>query len=130
MATGIPDSHRDILEKKGYAHIATIGPSGEPQSSPVWYGWDGECVTFSNLKTRQKCKNLTKDPRVALSITDPDNPYRYIEIRGQATIVDDPEKTFIDEMAQKYMGQNYPWNQPGDERVLIKIKPDHVTSMG
>ncbi|GAC1362672.1 MAG: PPOX class F420-dependent oxidoreductase [Actinomycetota bacterium] len=130
MAAEIPESHKDILLKKGFAHVATLGPKGEPQTSPVWYGWDGESLTFSHTKARQKYKNLLRKPEVALSITDPDNPYRYVEIRGVATIEDDPDKTFIDEMAQKYLGKPYPWNQPGDERVIMKIKPQRVTTMG
>jgi PPOX class probable F420-dependent enzyme len=129
-ATPIPESHRDILEKKGFAHIATTGPKGEPQSSPVWYGWDGTHLKFSNTKARQKYKNLLRNPRVSASITDPDNPYRYVEIRGVAEIEDDPDKAFIDEMSHKYMGKDYPWNQPGDERVIVKIRPEHATTQG
>lgn len=128
----IPESHRDILDKKGFAHVATIGPRGEPHSSPVWYGWDGQHVLFSQTKTRQKYRNLLRDPRVALSILDPDNPYRYLEIRGRAVeIVDDEGNAFIDSMARKYLGQDhYPWHQPGDERVIVKVLPEHTTSMG
>lgn len=129
-ANAIPETHRDILDKKGFAHIATLGPDGAPQSSPVWYGWDGEYLTFSNTKARQKYRNLSARPQVAVSITDPDNPYRYVEIRGSATILDDADKTFIDQMSDKYIGKPYPWNQPGDERVIVKVKPEHVTSMG
>jgi PPOX class probable F420-dependent enzyme len=129
-STAIPESHQDILEKKGIAHVATIGPNGEPQSSPVWYGWDGTHFKFSNLKARQKYKNLVRDPRVSVSMTDPDDPYRYLEIRGTAEIEDDPDKTFIDEMSRKYMGTDYPANHPGDERVTVKIRPEHTTTMG
>jgi len=129
-AGAIPETHRDILEKKGLAQVATIGPGGEPQSSPVWFGWDGTSLKFSHLKSRQKYRNLAADPRVAVSITDPDNPYRYLEIRGEAEIEDDPEKRYIDEMAQKYMGRDYPANQPGDERIIVKVRPQHVTQMG
>ena len=128
----IPDSHRDILEKKGLAHVATIGPTGEPHNSPVWFEWDGEHVLFSQTKTRQKYKNLLRDPRVSLSITDPDNPYRYLEIRGTVEGIDDDEgNAFINAMAKKYIDQDvYPWPQPGDERVVVKVRPDHTTSMG
>ena len=68
--------------------------------------------------------------QVAASITDPDSPYRYLEIRGIAEIEDDPDKTFIDEMSRKYIGKDYPWNQPGDERVIVKIRPEHATGQG
>jgi PPOX class probable F420-dependent enzyme len=130
VAPPIPESHRDILEKKGFAHIATTGPQGEPQSSPVWYGWDGAHLKFSNTKGRQKYRNLLRNPHVSASITDPDDPYRYVEIRGVAEIEDDPDRAFIDEMSRKYMGRDYPWNRPGEERVVVKIRPEHATTQG
>ena len=79
-ATPIPESRRDILEKKGFAHIATIGPNGVPQSSPVWYGWDGTQLKFSTTKARQKYKNLVRNPRVSASILDPDDPTKSIAV--------------------------------------------------
>ena len=126
----IPESHRDILDKKGFAHIATIGPHGEPESTPVWYGWDGETLAFSNTKGRQKYKNLVRNPRASASITDPDNPYRYLEIRGDVIIEEDPDYHYINQMSHKYLGKDYPWLQPGEERVVIKIRPVHATHQG
>ena len=129
-AAPIPENRRDILEKKGLAQIATIGPKGGPQLSPVWYGWDGTHLKFSTTKARQKYKNLVRNPRVSASILDPDDPYRYLEIRGVAEIEDDPDKAFIDEMARKYLGKDYPWDQPDEERVVVKIRPRHATTQG
>ncbi len=128
----IPESHRDVLDKKGFAHVATIGPSGEPHSSPVWYDWDGEHFVFSQTKTRQKYRNLQRDPRVAISIIDPDNPYRYLEIRGTLDGVEEDEgNAFINAMAKKYLDEDvYPWPQPGDERIVLRIRPNHTTTMG
>ncbi len=128
----IPDQYKDLLESKALAHVATIGPSGEPQVNPVWFGWDGQYLKFSQTTTRQKAKNLERDPNIALSIVDPENPYRYLEVRGTVARVDpDPEKAFIDEMANKYLGvEKYPWNQPGDERIIILVEPKHTTQMG
>lgn len=128
--TVVPESHRDILDKKGFAHIATLGPKGEPESNPVWYGWDGESLSFSNTKDRQKYKNLVRTPRAAASIIDPDNPYRYLELRGDVTIEDDPDYAFINEMAHKYLDKDYPWLQPGEQRVIIRIRPTHATHQG
>lgn len=130
--TVIPEKYADLLESKALADVATIGPNGEPQVNPVWFGWDGEHLTFSQTTTRQKYKNVNRDPRIALSIVDPQNPYRYLEIRGTVVRVDpDPDKAFIDAMAQKYLGQEkYPWNQPGDERVVVVVKPTHTSAMG
>lgn len=128
----IPESHADLLEKQGYAHVATVGPNGEPQSSPVWYGWDGQHISFSQTTTRQKLRNLQREPRVALSILDPENPYRYLEVRGRVvTVDDDPDNAFINSMAKKYMDQDvYPWHQPGDQRVVVRIAPEHTSTMG
>lgn len=128
----IPEKYRDILNAKSAAHVATIGPKGEPQSSPVWFGWDGEHVLFSLTKTRQKYRNLKRDPRIALSITDPKVLERYLEIRGTVERIDeDPNLDFINTMAKKYLGlDSYPWHQPGDERVVVVVRPEHATYQG
>jgi PPOX class probable F420-dependent enzyme len=128
----IPANYSDLLESKALADVATIGPHGEPQVNPVWFGWDGTHLTFSQTITRQKYKNVQRDPRVALSIVDPENPYRYLEIRGKVVRIDpDPDLAFINSMAKKYLGEDvYPWHQPGDERVVIVVEPEHTTHMG
>ena len=126
--------YEDLLawETPALGHVATIGPEGEPQANPVWFDWDGQHLSFSQTTTRKKLRNLRQDPRIAVSIVDPTNPYRYLEIRGRMVRVDpDPDKAFIDRMAQKYLGQEkYPWNRPGDERVVVVIEPERITSMG
>jgi PPOX class probable F420-dependent enzyme len=128
----IPSQYADLLDSKALADVATIGPNGEPQVNPVWFDWDGTHLKFSQTTTRQKYKNVQREARIALSIVDPQNPYRYLEVRGNVVRIDpDPEKAFIDKMAQKYLGQEkYPWNQPGDERVVVVIEPTHTTQMG
>lgn len=130
--TTIPESHRDLLGSKALAHVATIGPKGEPQCNPVWFDWDGEYLKFSQTTKRQKYRNVRRDPRVAISIVDPENPYRYLEIRGVVEkIEDDPDYGFINAMAKKYLGvDEYPYHQPGDERVIVYVRPEHTTSMG
>lgn len=128
----IPDSYKDLLHTTALLHVATIGPKGEPQNNPVWFDWDGQHILFSQTKTRQKYRNVQRDPRVALSIVDPQNPYRYLEIRGKVVRIDeDPDKAFINKLAKKYLGvDEYPYNQPGDERVIVVVEPEHVTHMG
>jgi PPOX class probable F420-dependent enzyme len=128
----IPAEFADLLESTALADVATIGPEGEPQVNPVWFGWDGQYLTFSQTTNRQKYKNVQRDPRIAISIVDQQNPYRYLEIRGKVVRIDpDPDKAFIDSMAKKYLGQDkYPWNQPGDERVVIVVEPVRTTQMG
>ena len=128
----VPEKFRDILDGKGFAHWATIGPDGEPQVNPVWFDFDGEQIIISQTKTRQKLHNVKRDPRVSVSILDPENPYRYIELRGEVVdITDDKDNAFINSMAKKYLDKDvYEWAQPGDERVVVRIQPKHTTTMG
>ena len=128
----IPESYEDLLQSAALAQVAAIGPHGEPQVNPVWFGWDGEHLKFSQTKTRQKYRNLRRDPRIALSIVDPENLYAYLEIRGEvARIEEDPDLAFANSMAKKYLGlDEYPYHQPGDERVVVFVRPQHTTQMG
>ncbi len=128
----IPATHADLLERPTIAHIATLGPDGAPQSTPVWFRYDGETVKFSLTTGRQKYRNVTRNPAVALSILDPDNPYRYLEVRGVVSSIDaDPDLAFINSLAQRYLGEEkYPWHQPSDQRVIVSITPQHSTAMG
>lgn len=125
----IPDRFEDLLRSTALAHVSTIGPRGEPQSNPVWFDWDGEHIKFSQTKTRQKLRNLNRDPRIALSIVDPENPLRYLEIRGEVERVEeDPELEFISAMSEKYLGEYpYPNHRAGDERVVVFVRPRHTT---
>jgi PPOX class probable F420-dependent enzyme len=130
MGTVIPESHLDLFKKKAFAHLATLMPDGQPQVTPVWADYDGQNVVINTAQGRQKDRNLQRDPRVALSLTDPDNPYRYLEVRGRVV-----ERTLegadrhIDAMAKKYLGKDkYPYSQPGEVRVVYKIRPEHTTS--
>ena len=127
----VPQDREDILTKRSFAHIATIGPNGEPHSSPVWIDWDGQYLKFSQTTSRQKVRNLKRDPRIAVSVHDPDQPYRYLEVRGKvARIEDDPDKAFINKMAKKYIDEDvYPWSQPGEQRVVVYVEPEHTTGM-
>ena len=127
MAT-IPENFRDIFAKKAFAHLATVGRDGAPQVTPVWVDYDGTYVRFNTARGRVKDRNLLHRPRAALSIQDPDNPYRYVQIRGQ--VVESTEKgadAHIDALARKYLGKDrYPWRQPGEVRVMYRIEPERV----
>ena len=132
MASVIPENYLDLFDKKVFAGLATLMPNGSPQVTPVWIDYDGENVIFDTATGRQKDKNLQADGRVALALTDPENPYRYLEVRGNVV-----ERTtegaddHINKMAKKYLGQDvYPFRQPGEVRVMYKIKPERVSSMG
>ena len=134
MGDMIPETHSDLLDwdTKAFAHVATIGPDGAPQASPVWFDWDGQHVKFSLTTTRQKYRNLHRDKRIAMSIIDPENAYRYIEIRGELEEVEpDPNIDFISRMAKKYIDKDrYPWHREGDERVIMKVRPLKTSGMG
>ena len=113
-----------ILQSKQFAHLATVGPDGSPQSSPMWFLWDGEHIKFTTTTTRQKYRNIRRDPRVAVSITDADNPYTYAEFRGVVQqIEEDPQGRFYDTLAKHY---GVPWGYRGDPRVILYMKIQHV----
>jgi PPOX class probable F420-dependent enzyme len=129
----IPENYLDILQSTALAHVATIGPKGEPQVSPVWFVWDGTHILFSMNKIRQKHRNLLREPRIALSIVDSANPYRAIEIRGKVRIDEDVNYHFVNSVVtKKYTGHEYtdqhpnPNLQPGEERVVIVVEPERV----
>jgi PPOX class probable F420-dependent enzyme len=127
MAT-IPDAFKDLFQKKAFAHLATVGADGTPQVTPVWIDYDGTYVRFNTAKGRVKDRNLSRNPKVALSIQDPDNPYRYVQIRGRvAEATEKGADAHIDALAKKYLGQDtYPHRQPGEVRVTYKITPARV----
>ncbi|MEU1899398.1 PPOX class F420-dependent oxidoreductase [Nocardiopsis dassonvillei] len=119
------EKQQAVLRKPAFGHVATLGPDGSPQSSPVWIDWDGEFLRFSQTTTRQKLQNLRRDGRISVSATDPDDPYMYVEVRGVVDRVEeDPDKAFINEMAQKYLGTPYPWGSPDEERVIVYVRPE------
>ena len=132
MAESI-ETWRDLLEnKKTFAHVATLMPDGTPQSTPVWIDYRNGKVLVNSARGRVKVQNLKPGSAVAISITDPDNPYRYVQIRGKvARVTEEGASEHIDKMAKKYMGvDKYPYSKPGEVRVLYKILPEHTTVMG
>ena len=131
MGQGIPDSHKDILDKVIFGHLATLNPDGSPQSTPIWFEYDGEHILINSSKGRWKDRNMRRDARVALSIIDPDNAYRYLEVRGRVVdITEEGAVDHINKLAKKYLGKDeYPFLQPGEVRVKYKIVPERSTSM-
>src|SRR5215211_7141581 len=132
MAEAIPEKYRDLFDKKAFAHLATLMPDGTPQVTPVWVDYDGEHILVNSARGRQKDKNMERNRAVSLSIQDPDNPYRYLEVRGRvAEITEEGADEHIDKMAKKYMGKDkYPLRAPGEVRVLYKIEPRRTSHMG
>jgi PPOX class probable F420-dependent enzyme len=132
MAT-IPNEYLDLLEqKKAFAELATVMPDGSPQVTPVWFDYKGGMIRVNSAKGRTKTRNMTEGALVALSIMDPDNPYRYMQIRGKVTRVTEEGATaHIDSLAKKYIDKDkYPWSRPGEVRVTFEITPQSVQTMG
>jgi PPOX class probable F420-dependent enzyme len=128
--TEIPESFRDLFKKKSFAHLATNMADGRPQVTPVWIDFDGTCILVNSATARVKDKNMRRDKRVALSILDPENPYRYIAILGEVVEVTvNGADAHIDVLAQRYLGrEKYPYRRPGEARVIYKIRPDKVST--
>ncbi len=128
----IPEKYIDLFEKRSFANLATLMPDGSPQVTPVWCDFDGTHVIINTARGRQKDRNMTRDARVSMSLLDPEDPYRYLEVRGRVEeVTEEGAAEHIDKMAKKYLGQDkYPYAQPGEVRVLYKIRPEHTSSMG
>ncbi|MFI7134967.1 PPOX class F420-dependent oxidoreductase [Nonomuraea sp. NPDC050153] len=125
----LSEDARKLLDAPNYATVTSLNPDGGPQSTVVWVRTDGDDVLFSTVRGRRKPRNFERDPRASLLVIDPDNPYRYVEVRGPVTMTPDPEGALIQELSHKYRG--IPWeDKPGVERVIVRISPDRVTLRG
>ena len=124
----IPESLADLVEQPLYAHLATVRPDGTPQVNPTWFRFDGEFLWLTTTASRQKNRNWQAQPAVALSITDPDRPSRYLEIRGRVErIIPDPSGAEFVRLAERY---GVPQGPPPDaaERIAVAIRPEHTTT--
>jgi PPOX class probable F420-dependent enzyme len=132
MAATIPEQFKDLFQKKAFANLATLMPDGRPQVSPVWCDFDGSNIRINSAKGRVKDKNMRRNKKVALALLDPDNPYRHLAVQGEVIeITERGADAHIDSLAKKYLGKDkYPFRQPGEVRVIYKIRPDHVSQVG
>jgi PPOX class probable F420-dependent enzyme len=132
MTGVIPQKYVDLFDKKAFGHLATIMPDGTPQVTPVWVDYDGKHVRFNSARGRVKDKNVRSNAQVAISMQDPDNPYRYLEIRGRVVeITETGADDHANKLSQKYVGKPvYTKRSPSEVRVLYKVEPQKVTSMG
>ncbi len=126
--TTIPDSHRDLLSAQ-VGTLATIGPDGRPQQTEVWFLAEGGTVSISLNTSRQKTRNLRASPAVSFLILDLANPYRYLEIRGDAQITPDDDYVFADKVGAKYGSDLRAHDQPGQSRVVVTIRPVRVNAV-
>ena len=127
--TSVPHSHLDLLtdEKRALVFLGTVMADGSPQVTPVWFNTDGDYFYINTARGRVKDRNLRARPAVALTISDPDDPYRYIQVRGRVVeFTEDGAKDHMDKLSYKY--EDKPWNlPPGQVRVVFKIQPERIT---
>lgn len=131
-AAKIPESHADLLESKALIHLATVMKDGSPQVSPVWFDTEDGLILLNSAKGRQKDRNMRRQNKVALALVDPGDPFRYVGIRGVvAEIIEEGAEAHIDRLAKKYLGlDSYPNRREGEVRVIYKIRPEKVHTMG
>jgi PPOX class probable F420-dependent enzyme len=128
----IPQAFRDLLDgKKAFANVATVMSDGSPQVTPVWFDTAGGKLRINTARGRVKSRTMKEGAKVAMAIMDPDNPYRYIQIRGTVTrATEEGADAHIDSLAKKYLGKDkYPFRQPGEQRITFEITPEAVQTM-
>jgi len=129
----IPESHVDIFEKESFAHFATVLPDGTPHVTPVWVDHDDrEYVLVNTARGRRKERNVRANPKVGVSVVDPDDPYRYVSVRGEAELTEEGAKAHIDELARRYFDvDEYPHHgEESGPRVLIRIPTEEISTSG
>jgi PPOX class probable F420-dependent enzyme len=131
MPTTLSEGVKKLFLEPNFAHLATLMPDGSPQVTPVWVDLEDGRILVNTAEGRAKPRNVRRDPRVAISITKQDNPYASAYIRGRVVEMrSEGADDLIDKLAKKYIGQDrYPWRQPGEQRLILVIEPEHVSSM-
>ncbi len=132
MATTLSAGLQQLLREPVHCQLATLMPDGSPQLTQVWVDTDGEHILVNTADGRQKVRNVRRDPRVAVNVVDPTNAWRLASVRGRVVAVtSDGADALIDHLAHKYLGADrYPFRQPGEVRLTLKIAPEHVSEMG
>jgi len=126
----VPDGFADLLDRPTFAHLATVRPDGSPQSSVMWFAWDGERIRMTHTRTRQKFANLAREPRVALSIADPDDEYRFLEVRGTVEAIEpDPTGAYFQFLQHRYGGDGDAPPKDAEVRVIFVIRPDRYVAV-
>jgi PPOX class probable F420-dependent enzyme len=129
----IPDQYLDLLtQKKAFANLATLMKDGSPQVTPIWFDYKGGTIRINTARGRVKARNLKDGARVAIAIMDPDNPYRYVQVRGRVkSVAEKGADEHIDSLAMKYLGKDkYPFRGPGEVRVMYEIEPTSASGNG
>jgi PPOX class probable F420-dependent enzyme len=134
MPASVPSSHEDLLNGPYYAVFTTVAPNGQPENTVVWCSWDGSHVLVNTAGGRRKHKNVLANPRVALTVIDPANAFRWIDVRGTVEAIEaDPDYANINAHAKVYVGVDEYYggfapaeNRGKEERLILKIRPDRV----
>jgi PPOX class probable F420-dependent enzyme len=121
------ERYRELIEKRPIAHVAVVSPDGRPHTTPVWLELHEGKIRFSTLKGRVKHRYLLENPSIAVSFTDPDTPHVYVQVRGTATITDDPDKTLIHKLSHDYTGGPFRQEPPEYERIIVTVETEQVT---
>jgi PPOX class probable F420-dependent enzyme len=127
MGMELPELARELLDRPTFAVLTTINPDGSPQGSVIWAKRDGEEIVFSTIRGRRKTRNLERDPRVSVVAFDPDDPYRYVEVRGTVAITEAGGDALIDELCRAYQGRPWP-PRPGEVRVVCRLVASHIVA--
>jgi len=129
MTAGIPEMFHDLLRGTAFAHLATLMADGTPQITPVWVDFDGVHVLVNSKVGRLKNANMAERPAVAIEISDPANPYRYVSVRGKVVAVErEGAREHLEALSQRYRGEPYPWWSAGEEREIFKVLPERVVT--
>lgn len=125
----IPDEYLDLFDKPAFGHLATLMADGSPQVTPVWIDYDGVHLVINTARGRLKDRNMQRHPQVAVDVLDPDNPYRYVAVRGTVVeVVVDDDNAHISALTRRYLGYSeFPWQRPEQVRVIYKVQIAHVT---
>jgi PPOX class probable F420-dependent enzyme len=126
MALTLSADVRALIDGPNFATVATLDPDGGPQTSIVWVGLDGDALVFSATEDRKKVRNLRRDPRASVSISDARDPYRHTQLRGTVTITADPGRTLPKILSHKYVGEDAPPEGPDVERVIVRLHVERV----
>lgn len=132
MSQTIPSSHYDLLDEPVVVQLATLMPDGRPQVTPVWCDRHGDQIWVNSAAGRQKDLNMRRDGRVTVAVLDPENPYRYLEVRGHVVEIVEGQEAFahINKLAHDYFGRPFTYNSPDEQRVIYKIEPLYVNAGG
>jgi PPOX class probable F420-dependent enzyme len=132
MADTLSEKARQLIARPILASLTTLGADGAPQVTPLWIDRDGEDLLFNTAQGRVKARHMEHDPRVAVSVVDPDDPYNVVALRGTVTdMTTDGADAHIDALAKKYLGvDSYPMRQEGEVRIKVRVRTDHIAMQG